>query len=507
LAPLRRETKHELGQQQNEKEVLMSLRPYKTFITCIAAICATASVTVVLLFAGIAAACAGGGGGGGGCTAPTVSTGSATSITSNSATLNGSVNPNGCETFYAFEYGRSSEGYPNEVEGIAGHETFPKSVSTSSPLGLEPSTSYHFRLSAWNSYGETTGSSVPFTTAPSCSKPTVTTESASFIRSDKAFLNGKVVPINCSAQYTFEYGLAGSGTYAKLTGTVGLLGPFAVSREVTGLEANKLYTFRLSATSTAGKSDGSFLNFTTQPKYVAMGDSYSAGTGTGTSYEPGNSGTCHRTTKAYPYLLHNAHPDWGYVNVACHGAESPELVKSQAKSLTKDTTFVTYTIGGNDAGFSDVLETCKNLTQTTPCMEVLATEKKFIENTLPKKLDEVNNTIKANAPYAKVIVLNYPRIFKKEVEDCDTVTVFLEADMIEMNKLADLIGEKLQQAAGRAGANFKFVNVIPEFSTHALCDAQEWLTNAMPTAKTESFHPNILGHQQGYYPLVHAVTG
>lgn len=480
----------------------MLSRRYKTSI---ATICV--SLTALVLFAGIAAACEGGGGGG--CeVAPAASTGEATSITSNSATLNGTVNPNGCETTYIFEYGRSSEGYPNSVEGQAGNGTSPKSVSTSSPLGLEPSTSYHFRLSATNSKGTTTGTSVPFTTTPACSKPTVTTESASFIMSDKAFLNGKITP-NCSTEYTFEYGLAGSGTYEKLTGTISAFGPFSVSREASGLQANKLYTFRLSASNTAGKTDGSFLNFTTQPKYVAMGDSYSAGTGTGTSYEPGNSGTCHRTTKAYPYLLHNAHPDWGYVSVACEGAETTELVKSQAKSLTKDTTWVTYTVGGNDAGFHDVLTVCAP-PETVDCMAVLATEESFIEKTLPIRLDEVNNKIKAEAPSAKVIVLAYPHIFNGE--DCNTLTFFDKGEMEKMNALVDLVDKKLSEAATRAGPNFKFTDVRTEFNGHAVCDppgigtGEEWI-NGLSNPINESYHPKIIGHEKGYFKVVKAVTG
>src|SRR4051794_24368454 len=123
--------------------------PLRLHITCIVALCATLSSTGLILFAGIAAACEGTGGGGG-CPAPSVSTGGATSITSNNATLTGSVNPQGCYTEYAFEYGRSSEGYPNEIGSSAGSGTSPVSVQTHSALGLQPSTSYHYRLAAWN---------------------------------------------------------------------------------------------------------------------------------------------------------------------------------------------------------------------------------------------------------------------------------------------------------------------------------------------------------------------
>jgi lysophospholipase L1-like esterase len=465
------------------------------------------SSTAMVLFAGIAAACSGGPESG--CTAPAVSTGAATSITSKSATMNGTVNPQGCETTYVFEYGPSSGGYPDSIESFAGKGTSPKSVSATT-LPLQPSTSYHFRLSATNEGGTTKGGSTPFTTPAACSKPTVTTEAASFITSDKAFLNGKINPFGCSASYTFEYGLAGSGTLTKLTGSISGLGPFSVFKEASGLQANKLYTFRLSAsTSEGGKTDGSFLNFTTKPKYVALGDSYSAGTGTGTSYEPGNSGTCHRTTRAYPYLLHNAHPDWGYASVTCEGAETTELINSQAKNLTKDTTWVTYTVGGNDAGFHDVLTVCAPL-ETVNCTAVLATEEGFIQKTLPIRLDEVNNKIKAEAPSAKVIVLAYPHIFNGE--DCNTLTFFDAGEMGKMNALVDLVDKKLSEAATRAGPNFKFTDVRTEFNGHAVCDppgigtGEEWI-NGLSTPVNESYHPKIIGHEKGYFKVVKAVTG
>lgn len=233
-------------------------------LTSIAGLAACSYLTVLMVFTGIAAACSGGGGGGGGCPAPSVSTGGADSITSNSATLTGSVNPQGCHTTYAFEYGRSSEGYPNEVIGSAGSGTSPVSVQTYSALGLQPSTSYHFRLTAWNSGDEVTGGSSSFTTSPACTKPTVTTEAASSVGISFATLNGKINPNGCDTDYTFEYGYAASGTYSKVTGSVGKVNG-AVSKKVSNLEPGKMYTFRLTASNSTGTSEGSFLYFTTIP--------------------------------------------------------------------------------------------------------------------------------------------------------------------------------------------------------------------------------------------------
>lgn len=486
----------------------MLSRPYKTYITKIGAFFAT-SATGLVLFAGIAAACEGGGGGGGGCAAPTVSTGSATSITSNSATLDGTVNPNGCETFYAFEYGRSSEGYPNEVEGKAGNGTSPKSVSTSSPLGLEPSTSYHFRLSAWNSGGETTGGSSPFTTTPACPKPTVTTEAASSITPYSATMNGSVNPQGCEIMFKFEWGESSWSNYPYIeSGFVKGTSSVKVSKPAAALEPGKSYHFRLSATVGGVTTYGSEKIFTATPltDYVALGDSYSSGTGTGTFVEP----SCYQSIHSYPWLLHNAHPEWFFIDAACHGAETSNLINFQANALTEHTKWVTYTIGGNDAKFSPVLKACYGPFGTAGCTTAMDEAENFIEKELAEKLDKVNNKIKERAKYAKVIVLDYPHIFNGE--DCNVATWFDEAEMIRINALVDKVAEKLKEAATRAGSNFKFTNVIPIFDKHAVCDppgfgtADEWI-NGASSPEAESYHPKIIGHAQGYYPMVLGVTG
>lgn len=481
----------------------MRVRPY---ITNIVAICAMLS----FLGAGIAAACSGvGGGGGEGCLAPSVSTGPATGITSTNATLTGSVNPQGCYTEYAFEYGRSSEGYPNELIGSAGSGTSPVPVQTYSALGLQPGTSYHFRLAAWNSGSETIGGSSSFTTPAACPTPFVKTEEVSAITVDSATLKGSVNPLGCNVTFKLEWGPSSSpGSYPYFfSDFVSGSSINYFSKPVSGLEPGRSYHVRASATPSGGTPTyGEDKTFTASPltDYVALGDSYSAGTGTGPVFI-GEAG-CHQSEYSYPYRLHMAHPGWQFKFRACHGAETYQLIHSQAAALSKQTKWVTYTIGGNDAGFSDVLKACWAFVMTSQCMEVMAVEKQFIESSLPNKLDEVNNTIKAKAPYAKVVVLDYPHIFKEKGEDCNWFTTFLAADMIEMNNLADLIGKKLNEAAIRAGSKFTFKDVIPRFTTHALCDAQPWLTNYM-SPEEESFHPNKLGHEQGYYPLVLGVTG
>src|SRR3954469_9779866 len=81
-------------------------------------------------------------------------------------------------------------------------------------------------------------------------------------------------------------------------------------------------------------------------RYVALGDSYSSGTGTRTYYDSG----CQRSVYSYPYLVHNAHTSWTFVHAACGGAKTGDVLNTQAANLNSATNWITYTIGGNDAG-------------------------------------------------------------------------------------------------------------------------------------------------------------
>jgi len=240
-------------------------------------------------------------------------------------------------------------------------------------------------------------------------------------------------------------------------------------------------------------------------KYVALGDSYSSGTGTRSFYES----SCQRSVYAYPYLLHQAHPEWTFVNATCSGAKTGDLINTQAASLTSDTNWVSYTIGGNDAGFSSVITECALPGWASDCNGAIDEAQAYIQNTLPGRLDLVNNTIKSRSPNAKVVVLDYPRLFNGT--DCNAFTWFSPSEETRLNETADMIKNVISAAAARAGSNFIFGNVIPPFIGHAVCDggsgsSTEWI-NGLSEPTSESYHPKVTGHADGYYPVIHAITG
>jgi lysophospholipase L1-like esterase len=234
--------------------------------------------------------------------------------------------------------------------------------------------------------------------------------------------------------------------------------------------------------------------------YVALGDSYSSGTGTRTYFDSG----CQKSVYAYPSLVDQQRPNTDLVFAACSGATTANVLSSQVNSLTAGTNWVTITIGGNDAGFSNVITQCALPSWLSNCDGAINTAQSFINNTLPARLTNVYNEIKTRSPNAIVIVLSYPRLFMGV--DCNAGTFFSASEMTRLNQTADLLRNVTQTRALAAGANFRFKDAIPPFTGHAVCSSTEWV-NGLSNPIGESYHPNRTGHSSGYTPLVRDIMG
>jgi hypothetical protein len=93
-------------------------------------------------------------------------------------------------------------------------------------------------------------------------------------------------------------------------------------------------------------------------RYVALGDSYSSGTGTGSYYGDGTS--CRRSPLTYSNLIAGKILGGLPIDVptikACHGARISDLYVTQVGWLNSNRTrLVTVSIGGNDLGFATTL--------------------------------------------------------------------------------------------------------------------------------------------------------
>lgn len=230
------------------------------------------------------------------------------------------------------------------------------------------------------------------------------------------------------------------------------------------------------------------------PAYVALGDSYSSGTGTRSYIADGTS--CQRSTSAYPSLIAAAR---GYaLNFrACSGATVADVTNTQLSALTTATTYVSISVGGNDAGFAEVLTECALPGWLSSCDRAINTAQSFIGGTLPSRLSTLYAGIRSRAPYAKVVVVGYPRIFNGE--DCNALTWFSPAEESRLNQTADLLNSRLASAASAAG--FSFADPTSRFVGHAVCDDDEWI-NGLSSPITESYHPKATGHAGGYTPTV-----
>ncbi len=187
------------------------------------------------------------------------------------------------------------------------------------------------------------------------------------------------------------------------------------------------------------------------PSYVALGDSYSSGTGTRSYLADGTS--CLRSVYAYPSLIASAR---GYaLNFrACSGAKISDVTNGQLSALSSSTAYVTISVGGNDAGFADVLTTCAQPAWLSNCTGAVDRAQSYIRNTLPGALSTLYAGIRARAPQAKVTVVGYPRIFNGE--DCNLLTWFSPTEESRLNATADLINSTTAARASAAG--FAFAN-------------------------------------------------
>jgi phosphodiesterase/alkaline phosphatase D-like protein len=200
---------------------------------------------------------------------PLVTTGASADVTTTSATVTGSVNPNELSTTWSVQYGTTT-GYglqTNPVTIAAGTEA---QAIAAALTGLRAGTIYHYRVIATNSAGTTVGADQSFTTAgaapPATSPPpTASTRSATSVGSTAATLRGGVNPRGVQTSYWFEYGL--TNTYGARTAPRTLSAgnsTRSVSARLSGLEPGKTYHYRVVAQNQNGLTVGSDRSFTTR---------------------------------------------------------------------------------------------------------------------------------------------------------------------------------------------------------------------------------------------------
>jgi hypothetical protein len=230
--------------------------------------------------------------------------------------------------------------------------------------------------------------------------------------------------------------------------------------------------------------------------YVALGDSYSSGDGAGSYYS--SSGSCLRSANAYAVKWAAANSPASFKFVACAGASVPDVISSQLSSVTSDTTLVSFTIGGNDVGFSSIMETCV-LSSDSACQTAVNNAKTSAANVLPGRLATLFADIKSAAPNAHVVVLDYPHLYK-----ITSLCIGLSnTKRTALNSGADALDTAVAKATANAG--YTFADVRSKFSGHELCSGDGWL-HSVTIPLDESYHPTALGQSSGYLPVFSAAA-
>ena len=218
---------------------------------------------------------------------------------------------------------------------------------------------------------------------------------------------------------------------------------------------------------------------------VALGDSFSAGTGTFARVND-----CYQSDYAYPVLLAarlGADLDFR----ACEGATTGDVLWNQLASMPIDTTMVTMTVGGNDVGFADVLNTCALPWNTSSCLSAINAGRAKLP-TLATDLSGLYSTIRTTAPEtAAVAVAGYPHLFNG-VNDCSWITSFDTREMGELNKATDELDAVISGQVAEVDG-WRYVDPRQAFDGHAVCDSSPYI-NGYSSPIEESYHPNRSGN-------------
>ncbi len=219
-------------------------------------------------------------------------------------------------------------------------------------------------------------------------------------------------------------------------------------------------------------------------QYVDLGDSYASGVGTRVFYS--ESGSCKRSPEAYGPKVAAAK---GYTLSfqACSGAKTSDVNAKQLGTLSSSTALVSISIGGNDAGFSNVILNCALYYFT--CGSSINEANSYIANTLPGVLNTTYNNIRSRATTAHVVVVGYPHLFSDSGATCN-VNFLTSSNEKKLNETGDKLDAAIKARAEAHG--FTFVDPRSAFKAHEVCASEEWL-NGQSNPLEESYHPNVKG--------------
>jgi GDSL-like Lipase/Acylhydrolase family len=239
---------------------------------------------------------------------------------------------------------------------------------------------------------------------------------------------------------------------------------------------------------------------------VAVGDSYTAG-----PLIPNQSLSplgCLRSDQDYPAEIQRALGFASFADVSCSGADTGDMTAPQGvtpgpnppqfDALTPDTTVVTVGIGGNDIGFSSIIESCVTLNPfATPCrdryvvngVDELAGR---IQATAPKVAGVIQG-VHQRAPGATVFVVGYPAILPDTGFGCWPSLPIGWNDVAYLRATEKGLNAMLAAQAAANGA--VYVDTYGPSIGRDACRSSgiRWVEPLVPANPAAPVHPNARG--------------
>ncbi|OLZ61976.1 GDSL family lipase [Streptomyces sp. IMTB 2501] len=240
-------------------------------------------------------------------------------------------------------------------------------------------------------------------------------------------------------------------------------------------------------------------------RYVALGDSYTAGPGIPSQVDA----NCARSDHNYPTLVAAQRKVTAFTDASCSGATTAEMWqaqgtnKPQLDALGRNTDLVTVQIGGNDVGFGPIISTCARLAAQDPTGNPC--ERSYqasgydqltlaIVRTAPK-VDRVLRAVHARAPHARVLVVGYPDLLPDDGSGCFPQVPFARRDFAYLRDTEKRLNLMLRVVAGLNRADY--ADTYTPTIGHDMCKApaDRWIEPLQPTAPAAPAHPNAQGEQ------------
>ncbi|SFQ63734.1 GDSL-like Lipase/Acylhydrolase family protein [Amycolatopsis arida] len=241
-------------------------------------------------------------------------------------------------------------------------------------------------------------------------------------------------------------------------------------------------------------------------RYVALGDSYTAGPGTGTP--TGEPRGCARSANNYPHLVAAELAPAEFVDVSCGGATTVHLTTDQETSagvnppqlaaVTADTTLVTLGIGGNDVGFVQLAHECvTSEPNRSPCRDryVRGSQDRLAEaiDAASRGVGGALDRIQRRAPRARVLVVGYPTVLPAQGPGCWPELPVGVRDVAYLRESLRRLNDMLAQQARSHRA--EFVDTARPSVGHDMCapPGLRWVEGLTRTAQSAPLHPNAQG--------------